>query len=327
MHFYVIQSWVLLRNNRLITLFSAIFIFNFLLMPCAGFSIDPNGGINLSLEPSPVNDNVPANDSFSHTVLLSYSKETFKENPISSFMYFVPLISPTAVDRETSAENEQQIGIISYRRKITSKSFSVICEFEILGKGFHKNTFDPAGMMAIFIEELKKGETLTNMLDYIQFEGEGFGRIEVKGVVDDSIQTVTEVNMQFNAKGRKSPVTIGLYDVKPRDGQYTYENRSNVAVARVNSLVFKKSEKNPRMGIKVASVSKSPDSEGFWAGIRGAVANLLIRPPKVDKLGNDTMLEFGYALLKQKPEFAFPKAKNIRENRIVVMDSEKNKSQ
>jgi hypothetical protein len=322
MYFYVKKPCILFRNNRLITLLAAAFICTYLLTPCVGLSIDPNGGINLYRQSSPVDCTDPSNDISGYTVLLSYSKETFKENPISSFAYFIPLISPTGVDRETSANNEQQIGIISYQRNITSKSFSVICEFEILGKGFHKNTFDPAGMMAIFIDELKAGETLTNMLDYIQFEGEGFGRIEAKGVVKGSIQTVTEVNMQFNTKGCKSPVTIGLYDVKPRDGQYKYENRSNVAVARVNSLVFKKSEK-PRMGIKVASISSSTESEGFWSGIKGAIANLLIRPPRVDKLGNDTMLEFGCALLKQEPEFTFPKAKNIQNDRIVAMDPAK----
>jgi hypothetical protein len=326
MYFYVTNLHVSLRNNRLFVLFAVVFVCNFLLTPCVGLSIDPNGGINLLHESSSVDDNNPANDSSGCTVLLSYSKETFKENPISSFMYFVPLISPTGVDRQTSANNTQQVGIITYEKKMTSKSFSVICEFEILGKGFHKNTFDPAGMMALFIGELKKGQSLTNMLDYIQFEGEGFGRIEVKGTIAGSVQTVTEMNMQFNAKGHKSPVTIGLYDVKTQDGQYTYENRSNEVVARVNSLVFKKSKKDPRMGIKVASISKIPDSEGFWDGIRGTIANLLIRPPKVDKLGNDTMLEFGHALLRQEPEFTFPKAKNIQDDRIVVMYPEKNKS-
>jgi hypothetical protein len=323
MYFYAINPGVFLRNNRLIILFAAVFTCVYLLTPCVGLSIDPNGGIKLYREASPVDYNDPSEDSSGYTVLLSYSKETFKENPISSFAYFIPLISPTAVDRETSANNEQQIGIISYQRNITSKSFSVICEFEMQGTGFHRNTFDPAGMMALFMGERKEGEILTNMLDYIQFEGEGFGRIEVKGVVNGSAQDVTEMNMQFNAKGRKSPVTIGLYDVKPKDRQYRYENRSNAAVARVNSLVFKKSEKDPRMGIKVASISKSPDSEGFWGGIKGAIANLFIRPPKVDKLGNDTMLEFGYALLKQKPEFTFPKAKNIMENRIIAMEPAK----
>jgi hypothetical protein len=324
MYFYVKHPYGLLKNSRLLALFAGVIICTYLSMPCIGLSIDPNGGINLHCETSLVEGSNPANDNSGPTVLLSYSKETFKENPISSFAYFIPLISPTAVDRVTSTYNTQQVGIITYERKITSKSFSVICEFEILGTGFHKNTFEPAGMMALFIDELKGGETLTNMLDYIQFEGEGRGRIEARGKVDGTTQVVTEVNMQFNAKGRKSPVTIGLYDVKPQDGQYKYENRFNQSVARVNSLVFKKSQEDPRMGIKVASISKSTDSEGFWAGIKGAIANLLIRPPKVDKLGNDTMLEFGHALLKQKPEFSFPKAKNIRANRIATMDPAKN---
>ena len=250
------------------------------------------------------------------TVLLSYSRETFEENPISSFMYFVPLISPTLVDRQTSPNNTQRVGIITHERKMTSKSFSVTCEFEILGKGFHKNTFDPAGMMALFIDELKEGETLTNMLDYIQFEGAGSGRLEITGTITGSVETVTEINMWFDAREHKSPVTIGLYDVWPKNGQYKYENRSNQIMARVNRLTFKKTETSPRMGIKVASISKSPDADGIWGSVKGVLANLFIRPPRVDKLGNDTMLDFGYALLKQKRSFTFPKAKRIKEDRF-----------
>ncbi len=41
-------------------------------------------------------------------------------------MYFVPLISPTLVDRETSVNNEQRIGFISYKRKVDSKSLLCI---------------------------------------------------------------------------------------------------------------------------------------------------------------------------------------------------------
>jgi len=110
------------------------------------------------------------------------------------------------------------------------------------------NTFDPAGMIATHTDELKKGETLRNMLDYIKFEGEGFGRIEVKGTMTDSTPTVTEVSMQFNVRGHKSPVTIGLYDVKPKDGEYKYENRSNEVVARVNRLIFEKTDQDPMHG-------------------------------------------------------------------------------
>jgi hypothetical protein len=256
-------------------------------------------------------------DSNGPTMIMSYSKEKFNKNPIASFMYFVPLIAPTFVDNISSVNNEQQVGIISHKIKVNSKSFHVICEFEVLGSGFHMNTFDPAGMIAAHTDELKKGETLTNMLDYIKFDGDGYGIIEVKGRITGSAKTVTEVSMQFNARGHKSPVTIGLYDVKPKDGEYKYENRSNQIVARVNTLVFEKTEQTPRMGIKVASIAKEGKPAGFFGIIKGAIANLFIKPPKVDKLGNTTMLEFGDALLQKKPAFTFPKAENIKESNIV----------
>lgn len=250
-------------------------------------------------------------------LVLSYSKETFRPNPIASFMYFVPLIAPTRVDNISSVNNQQQIGILSHQIKADSKSFHVICEFEIVGNGFHKNTFEPAGMIATHTEELKKGRAMTQMLDYIKFEGQGFGMIEIKGQIAGADRIVTEVNMQFNAKGRKSPVTIGLYDIKPKGGQYQYENRSNQVVARVNSLAFKRTPKTPKLGIKVASISKSEDAEGFWGRVKGAIANTLIEPPKIDELGNTTMLEFGEKLLHKKTAFTFPKADNIVEKRIV----------
>jgi hypothetical protein len=335
-----------LRNvllNRRTALFAATFICIFLLPPGVGVSSYPNNsaksGGNKQAAVSPVSTlaigeaghspqdtsrRADINDANGPSVLLSYSRQTFEKNHISSFMYFIPLISLTFVDRETSANNEQQVGIVSYERTATSNSFHITCEFEILGKGFHKNTFDPEKMIAEHTRELKKGEPLVNTLDYIKFEGEGFGRIEVKGTFDGSAQTVTEVDIHFNARDRKSCVTIGLYDVKPKDGQYKYENRSNQIVARVNSLIFKKTAQTPRMGIKVASISDSEKSEGFFSGIKGAIANLFINPPEITKLGNDTMLNFGYALQKQKPTFTFPKADNLRANKRVAIDNKQN---
>jgi hypothetical protein len=289
------------------------------LTPCVGLSSDPNNPArDIGSEPA-----ADVNDANGPTVILSYSSRTFKINPISSFMYFIPLISPTFVDRETSASNEQQVGIISYERNITSKYFYVTCDFEILGKGFHKNTFDPVGMIAKHTGELEEGESLTNTLDYIKFEGEGFGRIEVKGIMAGSTPTVTEVDICFNARDQKSPVTIGLYSVKPQNGQYKYENRYNEIIARVDTLTFKKSE-TPRMGIEIASLHKKTEDETFWGSVKAVIANLFMNPPKVTKLGNDTMLNFGYALLKQEPAFTFPRAKNLRENRRVVIDNKQN---
>jgi hypothetical protein len=268
--------------------------------------------------------NDAAKDSNGPTMIMSYSKQKFIKNPIESFMYFVPLIAPTLVDNISSVNNEQQVGIISYEKKVTSKSFYLACDFEVLGSGFHMNTFDFAGMIAAHTDELKKGESLTDMLDYIKFNGEGFGCLEIKGTITGSTPTVTEVAMQFNARGHKSPVTIGLYDIKPKDGQYKYENRSNRIVARVNSLVFKKTEKTPRMGIIVASISDAEESEGLISGIKGCIANLLITQPEVTKLGNTTMLEFGDALLKKNAMFTFPRAENLRENRRVAIYNKQN---
>jgi hypothetical protein len=312
MNSYLTDRRDLSRNGRLVASFAAAFICTLLLTSCARSGSDLDGSADDQSGKYAVDGNGP-------TILLGYSKEDLKVNPITSFMYFVPLISPTLVDRETSANNEQQIGIVSYKRTVTSRSFYLTCEFEIVGKGFHRNTFDPAGMIRTHAGRLRKGEPLTSMLDYIMFEGEGLGRIEVEGTMAGAEPTVTQISMQFNARGHKSPVTIGLYDVIPEDGQYKYENRSNEAVARVNSLIFKRTKKTPRLGIKVASISDKAQSEGLLSGIKGSIANLFITQPKMARLGNNAMLKFGYALLKQEPSFTFPKAGNIREHKPATI--------
>ena len=71
------------------------------------------------------------------------------------------------------------------------------------------------------------------------------------------------------------------------------------------------------MGIKVASIRDTVESEGFFSRLKGAIANLFLEPTEVDKLGNTTMLEFGYALLQKNTTFTFPKAKNIKESKEV----------
>jgi hypothetical protein len=266
-------------------------------------------------------DNAVGDDS-GPTVILNYSKESLGKNPILSFMYFVPLISLTLVDRQTSAHDQQEVVVASYNRKIDARSFYVACDFEIRGKGVHQNTFDPAGMIAARTSDLKYNETLKHALDYIRCEGEGFGRIEVKGTIDGLTKTVTEVDLHFNMRGRESPVTIGLYDIKSKDGEYKYANRTNTLVVRVNTLIFKRSDGLPKMGVKVASITKRlAVSHGFFARVRGAIANLLIEPPKINGLGNETMLNFGYALLKKESEFTFPKAENIKKDRTVSVST------
>jgi hypothetical protein len=310
MQLYVINPRVLLRNNHLIDLFTITVVC--ILLSMAGVGVSSDRISHISSDDVVKENNGP-------TMIMSYSKKKFVKNPIASFMYFIPLIAPTFVDNISSVNNEQQLDIISHKIKVGSKSFHVVCEFEILGKGFHENTFDSAGMIATHTNELKKGETLTQVLDYIKIDGDGYGVIEVKGRITGSTRTATRVDIQFNARGHKSPVTIGLYDIEPKDGEYKYENRSNEIVARVNTLAFKKTEQTPRMGIKVASIAKKGKSAGFFGWIKGAIANLFIKPPKVDKLGNNTMLEYGDALLQKNSMFTFPKAKNIKESKVVAI--------
>jgi hypothetical protein len=285
----------------------------YILLLTAGISTgaDPNGNRNSHSSESVADSNGP-------TILLSYTKEGHKKNPIASFMYFVPLIAVSPVERQSSVNNDQQTGIISYKKEIDSKSFHVVCEFQIWGKGYYKNIFEAAGMIATRPEASKKGQTLTNMLDYIKFEGQGFGSIDIKGTITGSTQTVTEVDVQFNARGHKSPVVVGLYDVKPKDGQYKPENRSNMKVVRVNGLVFKKSS-NPLMGMKLASINEKEGSDSYWGSVKGAIANFFISPTPVDTVGNQTMLDFGYSLLQQKPTFTFPKAKNLKEGSAAAV--------
>lgn len=310
----------LLRSVRQIALFA--FICVFLLAACASVKSDPNDitrqtGGQPAADVTIADANTVTADGHGPTLIMSYSREKFIHNPIGAFTYFVPLISLTQVDNISSAHNTQQVSILSHRLKTDSRSFSAACEFEILGSGFQMNTFDSAGMIAAHIDELKKGETLTNMLDYIKFEGNGYGLIQVKGRISGSTRTVTEVDIQLNARGHRSPVTIGLYDIKSKDGEYRYENRSNKVIARVNTLIFKKTEQTPRLGIKVASIARGSEPAGFFGGLKGAIANLFIKPPKIDPLGNATMLQFGEALVQKEPAFTFPKARTIKESKII----------
>lgn len=300
----VITPRLFLKNNRLIALFAVTFIVIFL--------VTPRG------EASSQDGKAVAQGKHGPTMIMSYSKGKYVKNPVASFAYFIPLIATTRVDSISSANNKQRIGIISHQTTRDSKSFLVTCEFELSGSGFYMEKFDPAGMRAAYADEAKKCETMTKMLDYIRFEGDGFGVIKVRGTITGSKMIVTRVDIHFNAKGHKSPVTVGIYDIKPKDGRYKYENRSNKIVARVNTLSFKRTMAGtPRMGIKLASISDQEGSEGFICNVKGRIANFIIEPPRVDKFGNATMLAFGYALLQKKRTFTFPKAKKLRKSRIV----------
>jgi hypothetical protein len=175
-----------------------------------------------------------ANDVNGPTVKLNYNIESPEKNPSVSFMYFVPLIAPTTVDIETDVNNKQMARIISYEKNVTSKSFYVNCEFEMSGEGFFKTIFNADQVIKIINSEGQKpNEPMTNALDYIEFQGDGLGRMEIRGTISGSKETVTEIDVHFNARGHKSPVTIGLYDIKPQNVQFKYENKFNEKIARI----------------------------------------------------------------------------------------------
>jgi len=293
------------------TSLSVIAVFcTLLLMAGLGICADPNGR-----GAKPVVNNI--NDPNGPTVMLNYFTLKPVNTPTASFMYFIPLISPTLVSTEISPNNRQQAMFISYEKTVVLDSFTVSCEFELQGSGFFKDIFDSNGIIATFPEEIKKNAPVTNLLDYIRLEGEGFGRIDVKGTIADSNVTVTQVDVHFNTRGKKSPVTIGLYSVKPENGHYKYENRYNEIVARVATLTFNKCDGAPRMGIEVVSVNKASKPNSYVGRVKGFVVNFFIEPVKISKLGNDNMLNFGYALLNKQPSFTFPKAANIKNQTVA----------
>jgi hypothetical protein len=259
-----------------------------------------------------------SNDPNGPTVLLGYNNISPLKTPTASFMYFIPLVSPTRISTEISADNQQQAIFMSHEKKIFKDSFTASCEFELQGSGFFIDIFEPNEIIATFPDEIKKNAPMNNLIDYIKLEGAGFGRIDVKGTIADSNVNVTQVDVHFNTRWQKSPVTIGLYSIKPENGQYKYENKHNEIIARVATLTFKKTDGVPRMDIEVVSVNKASKPNSYIGRVKGFIANFFIEPIRISKFGNDTMLNFGYALFNKQPSFTFPKAHNIKESKTVT---------
>ena len=111
-------------NNRFLSgIFASTVVCVLLSTSGVGLCSNTNGLVGSRGSKSVATGNEVPKDSNGPTILLGYSKEGFKKNLISSFMYFIPLISPTLVDRETSANNEQQVGIVKYERRRRARSW------------------------------------------------------------------------------------------------------------------------------------------------------------------------------------------------------------
>ena len=255
----------------------------------------------------------PATEPAGPTLHLNSGRGEPRDNSISEFMYFVPLISPEPVAVIQSTGNTQRARMVSATRSFTTKSFVVICEFELAGEGNQQNVFDHTDKVLRSERELRAGGSLDHQLSSINVEGAGRVSIEVEGTLTGQVPTVTEVRLRFNAHGQPSLVTIGLQDIGYSDGAYRVRNET---VARVNTLSFRSKPGPTKMDITVASVKRKDAGNGFWQNIMGdlkaTTVNMLLKPVAVEPLGNEAMLHFGLALVSDAPAFTFPLARNLK---------------
>src|SRR6516165_2056924 len=91
------------------------------------------------------------------TIRLDYGRDQFAGNPIASFMYFVPLISPEPVSSSTSPGNTQAARVLFTKRKSTGHSFVVTCEFEFTGNGSQQSILDLTPTIQRHTKELSAG--------------------------------------------------------------------------------------------------------------------------------------------------------------------------
>lgn len=245
------------------------------------------------------------------TLRFKHDRAESPTNRVAEFMYFVPLISKEPVAVIESPGNSQYARLVSTRRAFTAQSFTVNCEFEFAGEGHQQNIFDHTAKIQRRTESLKKGEPLRYQLAAIDVEGSGNVTVQISGTVSNQVATVTEVQMRFGGRSRNGPVTIDLQDYYYADGQVRTRNE---IVAKVSSLIFRRQGEPPKMEVTLASLKPKDAGGGFWqnfkAGIKGATANLFIKPMTINPAGNETMLDFGQALVAAAPEFTFPLATN-----------------
>jgi hypothetical protein len=228
-------------------------------------------------------------------------------------MYFVPLISPEPVSCLTSPGSTQGARVLSAKRKSTTHSFVVSCEFEFTGEGSQQSIFDLEPNIHRHEQQLKAGGSIGRQLSSITVEGPGSGTLEVEGSISNNVETVSAVRLRFNAHGKTSPVSIGLCEIRCREGEF---RRLNEIVARVNTLTFRRGPGPPKMEVTVASVKNKAAGDGLWqnlrASVKGLAANLLIDPLTVEAIGHRAMLDFGGALTSGAATFTFPRATNLK---------------
>lgn len=246
------------------------------------------------------------------TAALSYDDSYVAKNPIDVFMYFIPLTSPTRITLEKSPENTQTAYLTSFDLQKKGEKFSVRCEFTIEGEGFFINWFNHDDVIAVNSRDMESLRSMRN-LDYMIFEGGGYGSIEIEGVYEGKKPVIKDMSINFDSRGAKSPLVFELYTVDPIDGGYDYEKRHSQMMARIGSLSFKPTVPGvpPTMTVKLSKLGNSESADGFFSSIKAKLANLFVSPIEINPHGNDALLDFATAIYQQKPEFVFPKARML----------------
>jgi hypothetical protein len=89
-----------------------------------------------------------------------------------------------------------------------------------------------------------------------------------------------------------------------------------MGAARVSALTFRRKPRPPKMDITVAAVKLKGAGNNFvqniMGGIKATAANMVLKPIAVEPAGNETMLNFGFALVSKAPSFNFPNASNLK---------------
>lgn len=246
------------------------------------------------------------------TMLLSYDEPTEVRNPIDVFMYFIPLTSPVRVALEKSAGNSQTAWITGYDLKEKNNGFKLKCDFTIGGNGYFINVFNHQDIIALNTRYMDPPKTTTN-LDYMRFEGTGFGALEISGYRRNGEPVIETLSIEFSTGRAKSPVVIGLYSIDPDDGAYDYAKQYNQTKARVSYLSFNatKPGEMPKMRLKVSTFGNSATADGFFSPIKAVFANFFIDPIDVNPVGNTVLLDFAKAVFQQKELFVFPLAQSL----------------
>ena len=247
------------------------------------------------------------------TVRLDYGQGVPQTNAVSEFMYFVPLISPELVLVVTNPGHFLGARVLSLQSRTNNNTFTATCEFEFEGDGSMQNIFDHTNVIHHHEAQLDAGDVLARQLGGINVEGAGRGTVEVSGVWTSGQPRVDELRLKFNAHGQPSPVTINLQDIARRNGKLVFENEM---VARINTLVFRRTSGQPKMEVTLDSIKRKDASDSGWqhfvGSLKGSLANLFIPPLPIEAEGQQAMLDFGRALATRSPKFTFPYATRLK---------------